>query len=285
MSISLTYLYPLLLIPLLIPSVDSNFSVIAISLSKLQFHPPLTKQKNCEGATGASLQSDGLEDVHFQPCTWGPPHVGSRTPDILLNDCPSTDYPLTVLMPSTNWSRTLTSNPTFWFYVPYSADQISYGEFIFRDELSEDENSIDIEIEFTLPETPGFISVTLPESTPPLDPETEYHWFFSVFCGEDARASLYVDGWVRRIEGDAILQQQLDEGDRLTDYQLYRDNFIWLDAIDALMQERLTQPNNPDLEAEWIDLLKDGEVNDEEGAINIEQIPRGPIVGPVDFRD
>lgn len=215
---------------------------------------------------------------------WGEQHPGSQIADVIKDDCPSTEYPLIALMPSVNWSRTYTSNPTFWIYVPYTATQAPRGEFIFRDRRNPDPNRLDIEIEFTLPETPGFVSVTLPETAPTLDTNTEYYWAFNLYCGADATTPLIVDGWVQRFEPGEDLSQQLEVGDNWSDYRLYRDNFIWLDAIDALMQERLAQPNNPDLETEWLNLLQDGVLDtNEDGVVDESDIPIGSIAGSVEL--
>ncbi|NER30377.1 MAG: DUF928 domain-containing protein [Symploca sp. SIO1C4] len=201
---------------------------------------------------------------------WGEPHTGSQTATGARNDCPDINSYLTALMPKTNWGKTVSQSPTFWFYVPYTSEQIAFGKFVLQDK--EGFNKIE-PIQFTLPETPGFVSFTLSETTPPLEVETDYYWAFELYCNPQNRTPLYVEGWIQWTLPSEDMNNQLDVGTTPA-HQVYWKNAIWFDAVNELTQQRLMQPMDRVLEAEWLRLLQDG-------GLDTEQLPTEPILGAV----
>lgn len=201
---------------------------------------------------------------------WGDPHTGSQTGGEARGDCPVVDIPLTALIPDTHWGKSISQTPTIWFYVPYSSEQITYGEFVLQDEQGFD---VINPVQFTLPETPGFVGLALPESIPVLETETTYAWAFQLYCNSAERTPVYVEGWIQRVTPTEEISSQLDEETTPT-YQVYWENAIWFDAVDELIQQRLAQPSNRVLQAEWIQLLEDG-------GLDITDLSAAPILGLV----
>jgi|GEM_PF-1314173 len=205
---------------------------------------------------------------------WGKPHTGSQTGTGSRNDCPEVSGSLTALIPNTNWGKTVSQSSTFWFYVPYSSEEIAFGKFVLQDK-----KGIDLiePIQFTLPETPGFVSFKLPETAPLLEVGTDYYWAFELYCNPKGRTPIHVEGWIQRVLTNSNMGNQPDtEATQM--YQVYWEKRIWFDAVHELIQQRLKQPTDRALEAEWLRLLQDA-------GLDTEQLPTEPILGTVVIED
>ncbi|MEM9219853.1 MAG: DUF928 domain-containing protein [Cyanobacteria bacterium P01_F01_bin.150] len=190
---------------------------------------------------------------------WGERHDGNQAVAGTREYCPKTDYPLTTLVPKeVNWSLTTQSRPTFWLYMPYTAEQVSSAVFVIDDETSDFYH----EVQVTLSREPGFVRFTLPDSIPALLSSRDYRWTFKVFCSEDSLTPIFVRGFVQFNEV---------EHSHLQDYQTYLDRLIWLDAVDVLAMQRLNDPSNTMLIDEWRWLLMSG-------GIDLTDVPLGPII-------
>ncbi|HHP7246143.1 MAG TPA: DUF928 domain-containing protein [Elainellaceae cyanobacterium] len=166
-------------------------------------------------------------------------------------DCLRGDAPLVALMPDSNFGQTLDSYPTFYWYVPDIAAEAA--EFVL---LDQQDNEIYV-AEFQLANRAGIISISLPEMAglPPLELGENYHWYFSLICDRlDRSGDLFTEGWVRRIEDPALVQEitGLPERDRAT---RYAEAGIWHEALDTLAQLRRSQPNMPNAVDGWETLL------------------------------
>ncbi|MEQ8964087.1 MAG: DUF928 domain-containing protein, partial [Coleofasciculus sp. C2-GNP5-27] len=85
---------------------------------------------------------------------------GNRTGGGSRSKCPPMDFPLTALVPESNWGRTLKAHPTLWFYVPYSPKQAPVGEFVLQDEAGNDV----YRLPFQLSQTPGLVRLSIPDT-------------------------------------------------------------------------------------------------------------------------
>lgn len=187
---------------------------------------------------------------------------GSRSP------CPSMNTPLTALMPVTNLGKTVAERPTFWFYVPYSRQEASSGEFVLQDEEDKDV----YRTPFMLPETPGFVSLSIPPTEAPLEINKSYRWYFKLYCNPQKSSPVLVEGWVQRVELTPALESQLKAATP-PEYIVYATNFIWYDALARLAELRLTKSPNATLD-DWTNLLK-------WKGVGLEQLNREPMVGSV----
>ena len=201
---------------------------------------------------------------------WGDSYSGRQTGTGVRNDCPATAYPLVALIPDTHWSQTTQDRPTFWFYVPYTSDQDTFGEFSIEywnedasiDDLSEENYRYD-EFSVDLTNQAGFVSVTLPDSIDPLEPGLDYEWTFKIFCGSQSITPVLVSGWVQFNDAYTNLPAS---------YDAYIEERIWLDAVNHLAQQRLVRPEDITLVEEWKQLLQSG-------GLEPELVPVGPILG------
>lgn len=182
--------------------------------------------------------------------------------------CPAIDPPLTALMPVTNWGKTVAKHPTFWFYVPYSPQQVHFGEFV----LQESEGNDVLRTRFTLPKTPGFVSFSIPHTEAPLEINKSYRWYFKLYCGPQ-KSSVFVEGWVQRVALTPELARQLRAA-KLREYAVYVDNGIWYDALARLAELRRTNPLNAGLDEDWAELLN-------LRGVGLEKLKREPVIGRV----
>ncbi|MGJ3249108.1 MAG: DUF928 domain-containing protein [Elainellaceae cyanobacterium] len=221
-----------------------------------------------------SISSKASISFQAKDSHWGERHTGSQTSGDPRDECPQVDVPLTALMPDTHWGKSTSQTPTFWFYVPYTSQQIDRGEFVLQDAEGFD---VIEPIQFALPATPGFVRLTLPESVPVLEAGVDYSWAFQLYCDRESRTPIFVEGWIQREIPTDEISNQLEAG-LIPTYQVYWENGIWFDAVDALMQAWQEHPTNGVLETEWIRLLQ-------EGGLDTEALPADPILGTVILSD
>ncbi|MFB2980017.1 DUF928 domain-containing protein [Microseira sp. BLCC-F43] len=238
-----------------------------------QFHQPINnlfiQQSQIKNQNSRDFAEDGI------------PSSGNRTGGASRSPCPYTNPPLTALMPIINRGKTVADRPTLWFYVPYSSQQASAGEFV----LKEEGNKEIFRIPFTLPRTPGLVSFSIPSTKAPLEIDKEYVWFFKVICQQQEASvsepslepGILVQGWVQRVKPTPELESEL-KAKTEPEYTIYTNHLIWYDALDSLTKLRITQPTNTKLTDEWINLFK---LKGIEGDDLDPQKLKQPIVGSV----
>lgn len=159
---------------------------------------------------------------------------------------------LTALIPNTSVALTVAAAPTFWFYVPYnllnkhSVELVlkdKQGEFLYQHKFSGKEVSS------------GIVSFSLP-STIELSTKENYAWYFVIYCDRhNPEKFVYVNGSIRRIE-NSVLKNKLTEVDREEKLILYTQAKIWYDTLTILAESLRTEPQNPQLQADWLNLLQ-----------------------------
>ena len=176
---------------------------------------------------------------------------GQQTAGESRGDCPNVDTPLTALLPLSHWGKTINERPTFWFYVPYSVKQIQEVEFVLQDEQRQDIYRSYL----TLDKTPGYVNFSLPSTVSPLELSKWYVWYFKVYCScQEFSAPLFVQGWVKRVPLNSVLNSELKQTSQRRD-RVYARYQIWYDAVDRLARLHLVNPVNPTLRKDWHKLL------------------------------
>jgi hypothetical protein len=177
--------------------------------------------------------------------------------------CKSTSKPLTALIPVKNPVLTTREHPTFLFYVPYASDEVRVGEFSLL--VWPEEKTRLYKTRFTLPQTPGIVSLTLP-STPEyaLEEGKTYHWYLKLYCqtNTSSQPDLDVNGWVERVALTPERERQIKAA---TPDVLY-------DALANLAENLRTSPEDATLRNDWVNLLK---------SIGLEDLAQEPLVGSV----
>jgi hypothetical protein len=177
--------------------------------------------------------------------------------------CSDTQTQLRALVPVENPVLTASEHPTFLFYVPHTPESVSYGEFSLLVWPGEKERIY--KTRFTLPQTPGIVSVKLPESPEyALETGQSYHWYFKLYCegNTSAQPDLQVNGWVKRVPLTPERERQIEAA----------TPEVWYDALAKVAENLRTSPENAALQNDWENLLE---------LINAEDLAEEPIVGAV----
>ena len=179
--------------------------------------------------------------------------VGGTRPEAT---CKETDKPLTALFANNGRDFTLSEYPTFLFYVPYPPEEIGTIEFLL---LDRSERRTIYRTNLRLSDRPGIIQVSLPANAENALEEGEiYRWRLNLDCVPDRSVDpeLVLNGWIKRVALDAP-ETEASAADPLGEYQLYRDNGIWYDAIAHLAQLYFANPDNGSLNQAWLELLNE----------------------------
>jgi hypothetical protein len=153
---------------------------------------------------------------------------------------------------------TTISHPTFWFYIPYQTT--AAAEFVLQNQAGQTIYQSPV----LLSGTPGVISLSLPSTTSSLKIGDRYHWYFNIYCNPQ-QPPVFVDGWIKRIEPNADLKNQLQKATPNQRVALYATHGIWYDLVAASAELRHLDPklNN------WANILQ---------SVGLKNIASEPIV-------
>ena len=250
--------------------------VLTWGLVSLSGCPILLLAQSDELASNSSEEIQiPLPKVNTDPPDRGTPPAsegtGSRGACLYKRDMP----PLTRLGGSNHLNLTVNEYPSFWVYVPYTAQEAPDGEFSLQD--GDDEV---YRIRFQLPETPGIVSITQPSTAPPLEVGKKYRWYFKINCPLSASSNhsptpASLTGLVQRIASSSVLDNELKVASTpLERIATYARHGIWYETLTGLAQLRLNEPQNSSHKKTWIELLSNENVG-------LEKIAQEPIVGRV----
>ncbi|MEM9219303.1 MAG: DUF928 domain-containing protein [Cyanobacteria bacterium P01_F01_bin.150] len=184
------------------------------------------------------------------PPSDGSDHAGTRPPSD--TNCPEVDNSLVAIVPKDGDRHTASAYPSFWFYIPYTVDDVETIDFKL---LDNNETQTFHRTSVQLGHTPGILSVTLsPETSDstsqpnPLDPAIVYRWYLILNCHSDEPADeneirtndFEVTGLISRIDANS---------DHLWDGVGYDE----LNHIASLYQ---ANPQNRTYKLNWIELLE-----------------------------
>lgn len=160
---------------------------------------------------------------------------------------------LTALVPKSGEALTVAERPTFWAYIPNSAEQIDSLEFALWATEDVVIKSLQLDVSNTLP---GIIHIELPEVFPNLEIDREYQWSLTLSCNSQQSTPPFVQGSIRRVALSSALVTALETaGSNQAKAAVYAENGIWYDALTALGLLYAAEPNRATLEANWQALL------------------------------
>jgi hypothetical protein len=212
------------------------FSAFLSGASAQTFEPPTSNPAPTSTIGGGRRGSDGqcLKDQNIQPRT-------DKNKKLL-------EQQLIPLLPPNKFGLTVSSNPTFFAYVPKtSAIAVEFtlenhqGKGIARKRLA-------------LTSTPQIVNVQFEKT--PLEIGKDYKWLISVVCETGDPEDAFSEGIIRRIQPEPTLLRKLEKASAIERVHIYAKFGIWHEAIADLANLRLSQPNNTDLKASWQTLLK-----------------------------
>ena len=184
----------------------------------------------------------GTPDGHRTP--------GGTRPE-LAKDCKPTDKPLTALVPKNSKGLTTSEYPVFWFYIPYTPEEVHSVEFSLHDR---EEKTTLYRTDIQLTKTPGIIGISLPPKPEhSLKLNRSYHWYFTVNCKakQTSENDLVLDGWVTRVE---------------------QSSNLWYDELTNLAKRYLSEPQNPQVKNAWVEMLR---------SVGLEELAQVRLLGSV----
>ncbi|HBL13390.1 MAG TPA: hypothetical protein DD379_18715 [Cyanobacteria bacterium UBA11162] len=172
------------------------------------------------------------------------------------SNCPVNGKPLTALVPTNGFGVTVTPYPTFFVYMPATSSEgvPLEVEFILKDS---NKNEI-YQTRFETTGRAGIIAISLPSEAglSPLEMGEDYQWSFSMICQDSDRAKdRVVQGALRRVQLDPILETQLKQASPEQQIELYAGGEIWHEALARLVELRREHPTDPTVAAQWVQLL------------------------------
>jgi hypothetical protein len=181
--------------------------------------------------------------------------------------CVSTAPPLTLLIPETKIGLTTLARPTFLVYLPNTTAKSA--EFVLRDINDKDVYRTLIQ----LPATPGIFRFSLPEQAPGLEVDKDYRWFFSMICRPNDRLEdVFASGWVQRVQPTRKLATALFLNPPSREQvALYAESSYWYDSLALLAELRQKQPNDAELKANWLRMLK---------SVGLAEVADQPLLNP-----
>ncbi|BAY64598.1 hypothetical protein NIES22_46970 [Calothrix brevissima NIES-22] len=191
-----------------------------------------------------------------KPPTTGTPK-GNSTPGTTrpATTCKQTNQPLTAINANNGSDFTISANPSFWFYVPYSQDEVKTAEFLLLD--GQEHNTL-YHGAVKLAAKPGLIKISLPANSPhSLQPNQNYRWYLLLKCqaSHSDEPDAVVDGWIQRkiVDSDRVHNLTLDKSQSLN---FYTKNNIWYDAVNHLAELHFQYPDDAAIQAAWNNLLQ-----------------------------
>ena len=155
-----------------------------------------------------------------------------------------------------NDNREFTSSPypTFWFYIPQRMKKVAQIKFVIT-ELETGKKIYDRVIKNTKKST--IIGIEAPhEQRYALSPAINYAWSLKVDCaGREDNSEIALAGWLSRSALDAKLKPQLAAASEAKKYTVYLKHNLLYDALTEVAQNRITEPNNLQIESAWNQLL------------------------------
>ncbi|MBD2249941.1 DUF928 domain-containing protein [Nostoc parmelioides] len=228
-------------------------------LASVKFIPPPPPDRGAAGSRSGAA-SRGCE-------------IGNQTVTALvptyqntLNSDQQSVVPITQV-----WGLTNAEHPEFFFFVPYNASSIKNIEFVLQAQ-TDSKNKTLYRTNLTIPESPGIISVHLPQNEVSLQVGKMYQWFLKVRVQCDQKQPLrldYTNGWVQKINQNATLTAQFKQAELEQKVTLYATNGVWYDTVKSLVELRLSNPHNQSLRKQWQTLLN---------SVGLEQIANQPLI-------
>jgi Domain of Unknown Function (DUF928) len=225
--------------------------------------------------TQPNSSAASLDTIVFSvPDLTGRGRPGDRSGGASRGGCKANANPkdLVALIPDTNLNPsvglTVDEYPTFWFNVPYPANDFHAIEFELLERLDGQENLPADQQEFhtvyktqlaTALPLPGIISFRLPQTATPLEAKTTYKWFVKVYCQapdpEDPDTPIvWMGGSIIRTTSSPELESELSaatsDRDRALVYARYG---IWYNALTEIGNLRRAGSAT----ADWEKLLSD----------------------------
>lgn len=172
-------------------------------------------------------------------------------------DCLKTKQCLIGLFQNEGKDFTLSSYPTFWFYISSEFQNIKKIKFMLRDP-QKDKETIIYDTYISLKSGSNIVKISVPkEAKYALENNSSYRWDLIVFFehSDSKESDLELNGYIEKLPIEIQDQNSLKN---LSGYELskvFLDNEIWYDAINELAELYFNNPNDQKIKTEWNNLL------------------------------
>lgn len=234
-------------------------SLVILFLGALIFNQGLVRANNNTDNSESSNASECKnpfklfcpppENVSQEGAPRGRRSAGTRS------DCPG----ITALVPEPKKNQVLgltaVERPTFWFALDFPSEtNLAFDvqlKFVMVDRERE-EDIVDLDI--SLPEQPGIISVPLTESEPALEVGKRYGWRLECIASSGNRKSAY--GWIDRVALNPAVSVQLQAASSEREQiSIYGENGLWYETVTALGEMYEANPQDDTIQTDWLNLL------------------------------
>lgn len=158
---------------------------------------------------------------------------------------------LTAMSDTDNSQLTTSNHPTFFFYIPKTAEPIQSLKFVLRDEADEPLYTKN----FKTPPQGGIFSIKVPDNHS-LQTGQKYTWILSANCPNSGNKSeLSLTGAIKVVKDDNLSDAIQQTSNPIEQVMLYAASGIWENAITILADLRRQKPNDPTVQDYWEQLL------------------------------
>ncbi|MDM3847096.1 MAG: DUF928 domain-containing protein [Aphanizomenon gracile PMC638.10] len=158
---------------------------------------------------------------------------------------------LTAMSDTDNSQLTTSNHPTFFFYIPKTAEPIQSLKFVLRDEADEPLYTKN----FKTPPQGGIFSIKVPDNHS-LQTGQKYTWILSANCPNSGNKSeLSLTGAIKVVKDDNLSDAIQQTSNPIEQVMLYAASGIWENAITTLADLRRQKPNDPTVQDYWEQLL------------------------------
>jgi Domain of Unknown Function (DUF928) len=181
--------------------------------------------------------------------------------------CVSENFTFEPILPTTNYGLTTADYPTIYWHL--SNHKFTWARFDLYPTPTPAPDAVpQYSKTFKLIGENPLNSFTLPanEGVKALEIGREYLWKVTLICSKLGPDDDSADGSQVSIQGSIIhaappatLQEKLGKTNQ--PYDVYAEEGFWYDAIHNLASNRQGQPQNPQLNRDWCDLLKETRLN------------------------
>lgn len=176
-------------------------------------------------------------------------HRVQRTEGVGSRGCTqSTSITLHLLVPSDHIAQTVSTHPTFLWYVSKTSTPMRFT-------LVEPRVSKPIVDRYVQVKKAGIVKLEMPSDAPALEVGKEYRWTVSAICNPYRPSeNVYARAWIVRVQKPIELEQKLAtlSTERA---QIYAQSGIWYDAIATLYDTYSANPREPSTSEYFFALL------------------------------
>jgi hypothetical protein len=183
------------------------------------------------------------------------------------SSCLSENFTFEPILPTSNYGQTTADFPTVYWHL--SNHKFTWARFDLYPTPTPASDAVpQYSKTFQLTGEAPLKSFTLPnnEQLKPLEVGQEYLWKVTLICSKLGPDDDSADGSQVSIQGSIIhsaipstLRDKLGRTNQ--PYNVYAEEGFWYDAIQDLVEKRQSQPQNPQLNRDWCDLLKETRLN------------------------